>query len=273
MEIDTRKISLYTKDGITYIKFKKLEEYKNIEHAFCISKNLNFKTRDKDGNIYPYNIKNYEIFLKLFNLNYKNVVKPIFKHSTNYKIVEKKYNHNYPDICLDEYFNIDALITDKKDYILAATSADCNIILIYDTKNNVITNVHSGWLGTLNGIVINTINGMIEKYNSNPNDLICCLCPSIRLCHFEVGEDVYNRFKDKYKDLKYYKFINNKWHIDLVGIIKDNLVSIGVNIDNIIDSNICNMCNSSIMHSYRADYPDSGLNMGFICIKESSYDR
>ena len=266
MKIDTRKISLYTKNNISYIKFKKLEKY-NIEHAFYIGKELNFKTRDKDGNKMEYNIKNYDKFLKLFNLNYINVVKPIFKHSIHYKIVEKKYNQNNPDIGLDEYFNIDSLITNKKNFILAATSADCNIILIYDKKNNIIANVHSGWLGTLNGVVINTINGMKEKFNTNPSDLICCICPSIRICHFEVGYDVFNAFKNKYNNDKYYQFINNKWHVDLVNIIKDNLIDLGVYKNNIIDSNICTMCNSDKMHSYRAYKSNSGLNMGFICLK------
>lgn len=271
MIIDNNKISLYIVNNISYIKFKKLEEYNNIEHAFCIDKSLNFKTRDKDGNRVEENLIYYDKFLSLFNLDYKNVVKPIFKHSSNYVIINKKYNKNYPDIYLDQYLDKDAMITNKSNFILSTTSADCNIIFIYDPINNVIANVHSGWLGTLNNIVVNTINGMIDNYNTNPNDLICCMCPSIRLCHFEVGEDVYNMFKNKYKDLKYYKFINNKWHIDLVEIIKDNLLNIGVNIDNILDSGICSMCNSDIMHSYRVD-SKSGLNMGFICLKENNYD-
>ena len=272
MDINNKNITLYTKNNISYIKFNILEKYKNIEHAFYIGKELNFKTRDKDGNKLEKNIINYDKFLKLFNLNYLNVVKPIFKHSSNYAIVTKKYNDNYPDIYLEEYFNIDALITNKKGIILSTTSADCNLILIYDKKNNIIANVHSGWLGTLNKVVVNTINGMINNFSTNPNDLICCLCPSIRICHFEVDNDVYNKFKEKYQNKKYYKFINNKWHIDLVNIIIDDLINLGVNKNNIIDSNICTMCNSDKMHSFRGNKPNFGLNMGFICLKESSND-
>lgn len=267
MKFDNNKINIYNKNNITYLKFKKLEEYKNVEHAFCIDKKLNFKTGDKYGNRFPEHLKYYETFLNIFNLNYINTVKPIFKHSNNYKIVTNKYNKNKPDFYLEEYNNIDALITKKENLILTATSADCNLILIYDPKNKVIANVHSGWLGTLNRVVVNTINGMIKEYQTDPKDLICCICPSIRVCHFEVDEDVYQKFKQTIKDIKYYKFINNKWHIDLVNIIIDDLINLGINKDNIIDSNICTVCNSNTMHSYRVHKENFGLNMGFICIK------
>ena len=273
MEYDEKIISLYKKNNITYIKFKILEKYKNIEHGFCIDKCLNFRTKDKFGNFYNKNINNYKIFLNLFNLNYNNAIKPIFKHTNNYKIVTKKYNNNKPDFNIHNYYATDALITNKKNFILTSTSADCNIILVYDPINNAIANIHSGWRGTLNKIIVNTINGMIKEYNTNPKDLICCICPSIKLCHFEVSDDLYMQFKDKIPNQKYYKYINNKWHIDLTNIIIDNLIDLNIKKENIIDSNICTMCNSNIMHSYRADNINSGLNMGFICLKGDNYDR
>ena len=144
MEYDEKIISLYKKNNRTYIKFKILEKYKNIEHGFCIDKCLNFRTKDKFGNFYNKNINNYKIFLNLFNLNYNNAIKPIFKHTNNYKIVTKKYNNNKPDFNIHNYYATDALITNKKNFILTSTSADCNIILVYDPINNAIANIHSG---------------------------------------------------------------------------------------------------------------------------------
>lgn len=254
-------------NDISFIKFKKLEEFSNIEHAFYIGKDLDFKTKDKNKNFYKDNYKNYQKFLSLFNLDYKNCVKPIYEHYSNYKNIVKKYNINEPDFFIEEYENTDATITNKNNIILTSTSADCNIIFIYDKKNKVISNIHSGWLGTLNEVVINTIKGMKKEYNSNYLDLICCIMPSIRMCHFEVGDDVYYKFKDKFNDSKYYEFINGKWHIDLVSIIIDGLIKMGVDKNNIIDSNICTVCNSNYLHSYRVEKEDFMVSMGFITLK------
>ena len=37
--------------------------------------------------------------------------------------------------------------------------------------------------------------------------------------------------------------------------------------ENIIDSNICTVCNSNLFHSYRVDKENSGRNMAIIEIK------
>ena len=42
MNINNEKISLYTKNNISFIKFKILEQFDNIEHAFYIGKDLIF---------------------------------------------------------------------------------------------------------------------------------------------------------------------------------------------------------------------------------------
>jgi copper oxidase (laccase) domain-containing protein len=43
---------------------------------------------------------------------------------------------------------------------------------------------------------------MQKEYGSNPKDIICCICPSIRKCHFEVEKDVQTLFENEFKDLK-----------------------------------------------------------------------
>ena len=43
---------------------------------------------------------------------------------------------------------------------------------------------------------------MKQDFNCNPQDIICCICPSIRKCHFEVDRDVKEIFKNEFKDLE-----------------------------------------------------------------------
>ena len=44
---------------------------------------------------------------------------------------------------------------------------------------------------------------MKKEFSSKPQDIICCICPSIRKCHFEVDKDANTlidfRYNKKYK--------------------------------------------------------------------------
>ncbi len=167
-------------------------------------------------------------------------------HSTIPNIVDENYQTN-----LDG----DAMITNLKEVALVIRTADCIPIILYDDKLHVLAAIHSGWKGTLNSIVISTIKKMIATYQVDPKNIKAYLYPSIRKCHFEVDEGVYNMFKEKrpYID-EYTEKKGNKYYIDLPGIVikdlKDN------NINDIKDSNICTYCHHDIYHSYRYNHTD-----------------
>ena len=126
----------------------------------------------------------------------------------------------------------------------------------------MIANVHSGWKGTFKKIAEKTVVKMINYYKCNPEDIICCICPSIRKCHFEVDESVKtlceeifgftNRTNEFIKkgDIKDSK---QKFFIDTVLINKILLYNIGLNEKNIIDSNICSVCSCEKINSYRIE--------------------
>jgi len=96
---------------------------------------------------------------------------------------------------------------------------------------------------------------MISKFGSKVEDISAYLYPSIRQCHFEVEEDVYNRFKDKFKDIDKYVIKKDiKYYIDLQGIVIDRLKQLGLN--DINDSNICTYCNNHEYYSYRYNHTD-----------------
>lgn len=139
--------------------------------------------------------------------------------------------------------------------------------MMYDTKKNVIANVHSGWRGTIQKVSAKTIEKMEQIYGCNPKNIICCISPSIRKCHFEVDEDVKNMFENSFKDISKFASKENKWHIDTVKINIEILKEKGVKEENIIDSKICTVCNSNLIHSYRGSNKHNGLEMGIIELK------
>ncbi len=101
---------------------------------------------------------------------------------------------------------------------------------------------------------------MIKEFECNPKDIICCICPSIRKCHFEVEKDVKDMFENEFKDLENLnniieeKIPNAKWNIDTV-LINEMILEKkqGLKKENIIDSGICSVCNSDLIHSYRVE--------------------
>ena len=117
---------------------------------------------------------------------------------------------------------------------------------------------------------------MVNKFNCKPENIICCICPSIRKCHFEVENDVKEIFEKEFKDLKIEQ--NNdimekqkdkeKWNIDTVLINKILLEQEGLKQENIIDSGICSVCNSDLIHSYRVERQGYGLATALIKIND-----
>ena len=170
-------------DGTEILQFKRLLEFPNIKHGYTLRKN-NINVQVKNADESPL-IDSYKKVGALFNLDYRNIVKPHQTHTDRIEIVN---NTN------EEFNEVDGLITNKKDICLCTTSADCTSLLFYDYKNQVIANVHSGWRGTLQRIGEKTVEKLKNECKCNAENIICCISPCIQKCHFEVDEDVMQMF-------------------------------------------------------------------------------
>lgn len=266
------------KDGIQYLQFKKLLQYKDvINHVYSLSIDVNFRTarankQELPKEEYEKAIKDYKKLADSIGSNYINVVKTNQAHTDEVKIINHKINKFEPDINIEEYCNTDGLITNNKNLLLSTTNADCILLLFFDPIKKVIANVHSGWKGTLQRISIKTVKKMVSEFKCKPEDIICCICPSIRKCHFEVNEDVKDLFEKEFQDLD----ISNsksimekqadkeKWNIDTVLINKLILKREGLLDENIIDSGLCSVCNSDLIHSFRVEKEGYGLETALI---------
>lgn len=251
-------------DGTEILQFKRLLEFPNIKHAYTLRKNnINVQVRNADES--PL-IDSYKKVGALFNLDYRNIVKPHQTHTDRIEIVN---NTN------EEFNEVDGLITNKKDICLCTTSADCTSLLFYDYKNQVIANVHSGWRGTLQRIGEKTVEKLKNECKCNAENIICCISPCIQKCHFEVDEDVMQMFKNEFESMcKIDKFIfkgrvadgKQKYNIDTTILNKMMLQEEGLLEENIIDSGLCTVCNSELFHSHRVDKEKSGRNGAFVLL-------
>ena len=256
-----------------YLQFKKLEKYNDIlAHAYSVGIEKNYRTfkanrEQLSKEDYEKNINNYKILCTQIGLDYSNLIKANQAHTDNIICI----NNTEKNSTIDTINLSDGLITNKSKLILATTNADCILLLFFDPVKKVIANVHSGWKGTLQKISQKTVNKMSKIYGCNPKDIIVCMCPSIRKCHFEVEKDVKDMFYDQFNNLENINsFIikkDDKWLIDTILINKIILKQAGILEQNIEDSGICSVCNKEIIHSYRAEGDCYGLATAVIALK------
>lgn len=275
MDLSNRNITHIKKANCEYLQFRKLLEYSDIiSHGYVIGLDKNFRTARAGGiqlskQEYEKAVNSYNTICNELDLSYNNIVKTNQTHSDNVEIISEKVSKDEPDFVV--YQETDGLITDKSNLILSTTNADCILLIFFDPVKKVIANVHSGWKGTLQRISVKAVEKMQNEYGCNPGHIICCMCPSIRKCHFEVDEDVYKMFANEFNYLKQIDEIieqkNNKWHIDTILINKIILKQAGLIEENIVDSGICSVCNKDIIHSFRAEGENYGLSTAIISLK------
>ena len=85
-----------------------------------------------------------------------------------------------------EFPACDGIITNQRSVALGIYVADCCAVYIVDPKTPAIGLVHSGRKGTELGVVTNAIRQMIERFGSDPAELVVQLSPCIRPPHYEI---------------------------------------------------------------------------------------
>lgn len=258
------------KDNIEYLQFRRLLEYPELVHCYTLStNNFDIAGNDTMENRKEVVLDNYRKLATTLEIDYNHIIRPYQTHTDVIRKVDEI--PSAIQIFPKEYWDVDGLITDKKNVIFSLGYADCTPLFLYDPVKKVIGNIHSGWKGTLQRIGEKAIIKMIEEYNSNPSDIICCIGPTIRECHFEVDVDVQELF---YNEFSYLSNINDiitkkgeKYYIDTVLINRIILKEAGLKEENIIDSKICTVCNYKIMHSYRVDKEVAGRNTAIMGLK------
>lgn len=262
-DLSNNNIVHVKKDGVEYLQFRRLLEYPQVVHAFSL------KPLDFAGNVnYTEKreavLKDYGAICKALNIDSNTICRPNQTHTDVVKVVDSEKPWEF----MEAFQNVDGATTNQKEKALMLTYADCTPLLFYDPVKNVIANTHSGWKGTVQYIGSKTVEKMVEQYGCQPADIICCIGPTIRQCHFEVMQDVKDIFYDAFKDkLDLSKYIRNgedgeHFYIDAVGINIEMLKQAGLKEENIVDSGICDVCEADTMHSCRVQSPQLGKKFG-----------
>lgn len=266
-----KNIKITKTEDIDYIQFNKLLEFDEIFHAYILkSHNIGFGKFGVFENILP----SYHKFENRFKIDRNCIFHPYQNHTYNIfnfnnqkfisnSEINKAFVINNQESEPEKFYEFDGVITDKEKIATLLTEADCIPLLLYDPKNKVIGNIHSGWKGTVNKIGIKSIEMMKKEYNSRPENIICCLGPCIHKDHFLVNNDVVNLYLNSFEyECKNYNIIEDtdlcnekgiQYRIDNILLYRLIMKQLGLLDKNIIDSEVCTVCNSNICHSRRCE--------------------
>lgn len=267
------------KNGIEYLQFKKLLEYPELVHSYTLKAN-NFDIAGNDTYEEKETIvdENYTKLANILDIEKDTIIRPYQTHTNVVETIKENWYDTHErkiSIFFKELTNVDGLITNQKDITFSLSFADCTPIYLYDPLERVIGDIHSGWKGTLGRIGKVAVEKMIGEYNCNPKDIICCIGPCIKKCHFEVSKDVADLFKEEFCEMKdideiitCVNSIEQKYVIDTTRINQNMMKEAGLLEENIIDSGICTVCNEGYMHSYRVAKEKAGRNTAILGLRK-----
>lgn len=155
---------------MTHIESDLLSSFSKIKHSFL----------GKDGCPSEY-----------FDVSENNTITLKQVHSSDVHIITADNVDKYKTSRIEG----DSLITNLKGIVIGINTADCMPILMYSNDSGYIAAIHSGWKGTLGGIIENTI---FKLRALGCNKISAVIGPAIDLRSFEVGSEFEEKLSEKY---------------------------------------------------------------------------
>lgn len=162
--------------------------------------------------------RNREIVCDTLPQRPKELVIPFQTHGTQALVIDGEYLEADETERHRLLQGIDALITREPGYCLCISTADCIPLLFYDKAHQVIAAVHAGWRGTVNRLPAQVLRQMQALYHTEGKEVIACIGPGISQSAFEVGEEVFEAFRNQgfsMERIAQWKSETQKHHIDL----------------------------------------------------------
>ena len=150
----------------------------------------------------------------------------------------------------------DSLVCREPGIVCCVLTADCLPIFLTNTKGTEIAVIHAGWRGICQGILANTVNEM----SSHPGDLMAWLGPAIGPCHYEVGGDLKDIFRESIDSKELWAEIEEcfglsstagKFFLDLYKTAAAIFRHLGIT--DIYGGNYCTFSDEDKFYSYRRD--------------------
>lgn len=143
----------------------------------------------------------------------------------------------------------DASYTTQTNTVCAVLTADCLPLLLCNRQGTLVSAIHAGWRGLLNGIIEATLNTL----SLPPGDCLVWLGPAIGPTAFEVGSDVYQDFMniDSAHQPYFLAIRQGFWFADLYALARYRLHKQGIT--HIYGGTYCTYTQDDLFYSFRRD--------------------
>ena len=263
------------KQDVPVIRFDSLEKTGLVKHGFSTKKggvsegiystmNLGLKRGDDIGRVKT----NFQIMARTLGVPYEKMVLSDQTHTVNVRKITG-LDAGKGLIREKDYTDVDGIMTNEPGIVLVTFYADCVPLFFLDPVKKVIALSHTGWRGTVNKMGLVTVNKMHQEYQSNPEDIIACIGPSICQKCYEVSEEVAEEFEKNFGTTEmFYKKDNGKYQLDLWKANEIVLKEAGIQENNIENRRICTCCNSEYLFSHRKTNGKRGNLAAFMMLCE-----
>ena len=148
----------------------------------------------------------------------------------------------------------DAVVTNQLGVLVTVRTADCVPILLHDPIQHVVAAIHSGWRGSVAGIVPKTLLRMQQEFGSQPDSIRVAIGPSAGSCCYEVDDAVlrplqsYSFWKSVVRDT-----VEGHALLDLREFVRRQTHAAGVPEHNMWAVHHCTICEPDLFFSYRRE--------------------
>lgn len=264
-------------DTVPFLEYPMLRKTGLVYHGFSTrlggvsegcyaSMNLSFDRGDDPEAVR----ENFRRIGNAIGVNVEDMVMSKQTHTTNVRVVTEE-DRGKGVVKERDYTDVDGLVTDVRGICLVTSYADCVPLYFVDPVRNAIGLSHSGWRGTVGKIGKKTVELMIERFGSDPSDILACVGPSVCVDCYEVSEDVVEKVREAFApalwNRLFYKKDNGKYQLDLWKTNEEIFLEAGILPEHIAVTNVCTHCNSRILYSHRTQGDKRGNLCAFLALK------
>ncbi len=153
----------------------------------------------------------------------------------------------------------DAWISDDPELTLIRHHADCTPVYLADPEHRAMGLIHAGWKGTVQQITAQTVQAMIRRYGSRPEQMWALIGPAISACCFEIGPDVAQLLDQGFPGAGLVQRRGDSLYGDLKACNRLQLLKAGIPQSQILTSTLCTACHHDLLYSHRRERGHTGI--------------
>ena len=203
-----RTSTLYENENnkVPYLAFAHLEACGLVSHGISTrlggvseghlaSMNLSFTRGDRPEAVR----ENYRRMGEALGFSCENLALSDQTHTTNVRVMTEE-DRGKGFLRPRDYKDVDGLVTNVPELVLATFYADCVPLFFVDPVNRAIGLSHSGWRGTAMGMGRVTLEVMRREFGTDPAQVLAAIGPSICQDCYEVSGDVIEEFQKAFPE-------------------------------------------------------------------------